>query len=192
MKSNIIKSIKEDKLLKGKLLSGIPYIYSYVTVQQFMYSNINNRYITLMSLLSSVIVIFFNSKWTKKDGHEITKRIFIPLILIETISYGILVVYFLYSRNVICFYLLNSVMYMIITNNICTALYYIEEKRYKENISNFRVNLDSVSSILTILGYGLAFIIPPSINIAFICFYISTIADNYFQIVVFKDTYKES
>lgn len=191
MKENLLKVVKKDKLLQGKLLSGIPYIYSYVTVQQFMYSNINNRWITLMSLLSSILVILFNSKWAKKDGHQITKKIFIPLIIMETIFYGILVGYFLISRNVVCFYLLNSIMHMVITNNICTSLYYIQEKRYGKDISIFRVNLDSVGSILTIIGYAAAFITPPSINVAFICFYISTVADNYFQIVVFKDTYKE-
>lgn len=35
-----LKSLKTDKLLKAKFLSGIPYMYSFTAMQQLLYSSI--------------------------------------------------------------------------------------------------------------------------------------------------------
>lgn len=147
---------------------------------------------TFMSLLAAVVLVYFTIKWRNKDGQEITKKIFKPMLLIETTSYGLLVGYFLISKNVIAFYVLNCLMNIIISQNICNCLYFIEAARYgEEKIAKYNMDKTAVGSINSIIGYGLSTLLPPTVNAAFIIFYIATVIDNYYQIKVYNDTFKK-
>lgn len=65
-----LKSLKTDKLLKAKFLSGIPYMYSFTAMQQLLYSSINARLLTFMDLFSSIAIIIINDKWVKYQIEE--------------------------------------------------------------------------------------------------------------------------
>lgn len=186
-------SLKTDKLLKARFLSGIPYMYSYTAMQQLLYSSINARLLTFMDLFSSIFIILINDKWSKLSdkGDEITKKIFKPLLIIETISYGILVVLYFINRNMIIFYILNSLMHVFITQNISSCMYYIQQKRYGKERAEFDINMSSIGCAIAIIGYIGATIIPPTIEVSFICFYLATILDNVYQLIVLNETYIE-
>lgn len=185
----ILQYLKEDQLLLGKLLGGIPYIYSYTAIQQLMYGNLNSRLINFMSIISAVLTIKLNNKWEDKDGNGITQKYFIPLMLVETVVYGALVCFYLVSRNIIIFYILNCLTNIFITLNITNCLEYLKQARYRDNRAEFQRRLSSIGSVNSIVGFTLATLKPPTVEIAFIAFYIATIADNYFQIKVFKKTF---
>lgn len=187
-----MKALKTDKLLKAKFLSGIPYMYSFTAMQQLLYSSINARLLTFMDLFSSIAIIIINDKWGKisNRGDEITKKIFKPLLLIETISYGILVIVYFINRNMVIFYILNSLMHIFITQNISSCMYYIQQKRYGEERAEFDINISSIGCAISIIGYIGATLIPPTIEVSFVCFYLATVLDNVYQIIVLKETYK--
>lgn len=188
----LFKEIKKDKMLLSNLLAGIPYMYSKTCVSQYMYQNLQDRLMTFMSLLAAVVLVYFTIKWRDKDGQEITKKIFKPMLIVETTSYGLLVGYFLLSKNVIAFYVLNCLMNIIISQNILNCLYFIEAVRYgEEKIAKYNMDKTAVGSINSIIGYGLSTLLPPSVNAAFIIFYIATVIDNYYQIKVYNDTFKK-
>lgn len=187
-----INALKNDMLLKARFLSGIPYMYSYTAMEQLIYASIEARLLTFMNLFTSLVIIIINDKWgkMKQKGDDITKKIFKPLLIIETICYGILVVLYFINRNIVLFYILNSIMSVLITQNISSCMYYIQQKRYNEDRAEFDINMTSIGCAIGIIGYIGATILPPSIEVSFICFYLATVLDNYYQIKVLNETYK--
>lgn len=188
----MVKNIFKDQMLLGKMLSGIPYLYGYTAINILLYSSLNSRLITFMNVIAAIITIFINKFWRDRNGNMLTKRTFIPLVIIETIGYGLLVLYYLETRNMNVFFVLNNIMSIIITYNICNGVGYIKAKRYPEDArGDFDIDLSTIGSINTIVGYGMATLIPPSVEVAFIAFFLAVVIDNGCQVNVFRATYKK-
>ena len=69
-------------------------------------------------------------------------------------------------------------------------MYYIQQKRYGEERAEFDINMSSIRCAISIIGYIGATLIPPTIEVSFVCFYLATVLDNVYQIIVLKETYK--
>ena len=81
-------------------------------------------------------------------------------------------------------------MHIFITQNISSCMYYIQQKRYGEERAEFDINMSSIGCAISIIGYIGATLIPPTIEVSFVCFYLATVLDNVYQIIVLKETYK--
>lgn len=158
--------------------------YPYIWVQ--VMNNISNKYVAITQIIGCISVIIFSSLWNKKSDSLFK---FYPLFcILETIVSLLLLLYLLiFSLNLRFYYIANTIIFALITRNICCGGIKLRAKRYpnekaRETFDNIN---NSFSAIATIIGSGIAIILKLPIEIMLIIAFIGNIIDNIIYICIF-------
>lgn len=196
---NILRSIKEDDLLKSMFLAGIIYNYCFIAIQVMIFSTLNSRIMSIGKAVTAVGTFIISLKWKdfvddkNKDPEDIVKKYYPYLLKAEFVVYPALIVLYLFTRNIIVFYSIDTIATIVLTTNASFCFEYLLCRKYSgKALADFRVNVKTVTCITSTTGMILATLIPPSVEVALICLFISNTIDNRYLNKVYEEVYLDN
>lgn len=157
-----------------------PYIYAETL------KAVPQSYISLEQILSCLGIIVFCRLWNKKS--DTLFRYYDKMLYLEIIADGILFVDVICREDLKFYFILNLMIYAIITRNICcggTKMRAMVNPTDKER-ECYDNNLNIICSIATLAGASIALLIDIPIRILFILALIGNTADNLFYLYIYR------
>lgn len=179
---------KLDGMLVATFLTTIFYSSTYPYIHKEIMANVSDSIIALNQIINCLSIVIFGSLWNKKSD-KIFKHYPIFCIL-ETVLSILLTVWATTTQNIIAYYIIDTLIFAIVTRNICCGGVKLRAIRYNTEIEreHFDNNNNSASAIATILGSIIAMMLDLDFSIML---WISTIGgaiDNMFYFVIFENT----
>lgn len=177
-----------DAMLLATLITTMFYSATYPYIHKEIVTNVSESIIALSQIVNCLSVIVFSSIWNKA-GNKLFK--FYPAICIAETLLGVgssLLATF--TSNVLVYYVLDTLIFAIVTRNIICGGVKLKAMRYKneKERERFDNNNNSMSAIATIIGSIAAMIL----DLDFITMlWIATIGnavDNVFYVFIYQKT----
>ena len=184
---------KLDIMLVATFVTTLFYSSTYPYIYVEIMKSISNKYVAITQIICCVSVIIFSAIWNK-HSEKLFK--FYPLFcVLEAILSLLLLIYILgFSLNLGFYYIANTVIFAIITRNICCGGIKLRAKRYpnEEMREKFDNKNNSVSAIATLVGSGISIVLKLPIDVMIILAFIGGILDNIIYIVIFYQEMKKN
>src|SRR3712207_4218286 len=166
-----MKTLLKDKLLMANFLSNLFFSFSFPTIHCFLINNINQRIISLNSIVTCISGILFPIIWNKYSDKLYVKWRY--LLSAETIAYTIAIMLMLFGKiNGRIYYFVDTLFFAVITKNIICGNNKLKSIRYAKD--NEREQYDNNCNIVTncssLIGFGTSFLFNMQIKIVFILF----------------------
>lgn len=179
------KRLHIDGILLATFLTTIFYSSTYPYIHKQIMMVASDSLIALNQIINCVSVIIFSTIWNKKSD-KLFK--FYPLFCILEIMFEITIaIYVIITNNLIGYYLLDTIVFAIITRNICCggvklrAIRYNSEKK-REYFDN---NNNSAYSLATIIGSIIAMFLNLNFTTMLCLATFGNMIDNIFYIVIY-------
>ena len=172
-------------MLTANFISTLFYAASYPYIYAEMMKVIPHLYISIEQLLSCIGTIVFCWIWNRYSDRLF--RYYYLILLAEMTADVILFADVLIRRNLSFYFLLNVIIYAIITRNLCCggtkmrALVNPTEQ-LREQYDN---NSSIVNSVATIMGAGFAALFPQTLTALFVLALIGNVSDNFFYLYIY-------
>lgn len=173
-------------MLITNLICSFFYALSYPYIYAETLKAVDKSYISLEQIISCLGVVLFGVLWNKK-GDYLYKRY--PIIIVsETIADIALMTHVLLTGNLKFYFLANVIIYAVITRNMANGGIRLRAKVHPDEKSRERYdnNCNIVNSVATLLGAGVAMILPIDLHILFILALIGNISDNFSYHYIYK------
>lgn len=187
-----MRKIKFDGMILAALICTTFYSTSYPFIhKQIMYYASDNL-IALNQIINCVSIVLFGFIWNK------TKRLFNfypALCIIEGILSIGSTIFAITTHNIIAYYIIDTLIFSIVTRNICCGGIKLRAMRYntEEQRERYDNNNNSANAIGTIVGSCLAMILDLNFETMLIVATIGNTVDNIFYICIyFKERKKIS
>lgn len=182
--------IIRDKLVLSSFISGLFYALAYPTIITKLVSEVGSRVVSFNAICVSIAGIFIPIIWNKHSDTIYKKYGY--LFIIETISYSIICIAVLSAIiTVKDYYILDTILFCIVSKNIICGNNKLKVLRYKDNErEEYDNNILLVSNASSLIGFIISFIFAIPINIAFICITIGICADNFAYFISWKKSLK--
>lgn len=172
-------------MLTANFLSTLFYAVSYPYIYAELVKVVPKAYISIEQILACAGTIIFCSIWNKYSDKLF--RHYKLILLTEVIADTVLFSDVLIRQNLNFYFLLNVIIYSIITRNLCCGGTKMRAKvnpteKDRERYDN---NANVVSSVATLLGSGFAMICDVPLTILFILAFIGNIVDNFFYLYIY-------
>ena len=164
------------------LFYSMSYPYIYVEIVKV----IERKYISFEQIISCLGIVLFSSIWNKYGKFLFEHQI--KFLILEVIADVILFADVLIRNDLRFYFVLNILIYAIITKNLSCGGVRMRAKvnpteELREHYDN---NSNSISAISTLLGTAVVLIIPIKLNTLFILALIGNTADNFFYLYIYK------
>lgn len=149
-----------------------------------------DSFIALNQIINCVSIIIFGCLWNKKSDKLFR---FYPLFcLLESLSGIVTTIFAIITGNIIAYYMLDTIVFAIITRNICCGGVKLRVIRYdsEEKREHFDNNNNSVSSFATILGSVIAMFLDLDFKTMLCIATFGNMIDNIFYVFIFFNTKK--
>ncbi len=179
--------IIKDKLIVGNFISNLFYSLGYPTVHYILISNINEKMISLNSILLCISGIILPIVWNKYSDKLYEKYGY--LLSIEAILYTLLTILIIigFIDNK-AYYFIDTILFALVTKNIICGNNRLTSMRYKNKDREiFDNSIVSVSNMSSLIGFGISFVFTIPVNIAFIFMGLGIVADNIFYYRAYKE-----
>lgn len=181
---------KIDGMLLATFLATIFYSSTYPYIHKEIMSNVSDSVIALNQIVNCVSIIVIGGMWNKKSD-KLFKHY--PVFCICESLFGLLVTLWVSNtHNIMAYYIADTLVFSIITRNICCGAIKLRAIRYTSETERERFdnNNNSAYALATIVGS----IIAMMLNLDFIVMlWIATFGnmiDNVFYLWIFKTTNK--
>lgn len=183
-----INNIFKDDLLIGNFLSNLFYSIAYPTIHFILISDVTEKLISANQIIICFAGIIFPIIWNQKSDRLYKKYGY--LLSLEGILYSLLIVAILFSViTPRMYYLVDTILFSILTKNIICGLNKLKIYRYKGNTrEEYDNNVNIVCNISSLIGFSISLIVSISKNIAFIFMGIGIVLDNIFYYKAYKLT----
>ena len=150
-----------------------PYIYAE------MMKVVNHIYISGEQIVTCLGVIIFGLLWNKKG--DVLYKHYLWIITAEIIADGFLFAHVLITGDLRFYFVLNVLIYALITRNMANGGIRLRAKVHPDERSRERYdnNCNIVSSIATLIGAGLAMVLNMSLTVLFIAALVGNVFDNF-------------
>lgn len=150
-----------------------PYIYAE------MMKVVNHIYISGEQIVTCLGVIIFGLLWNRK-GDFLYKH-YLWIVTAEIIADVFLFAHVLITGNLKFYFVLNVLIYALITRNMANGGIRLRAKVHPDEKSRERYdnNCNIVSSVATLIGAGIAIIIPMKLTVLFIAALVGNVFDNF-------------
>lgn len=186
-----MKKLRTNKQLSNLMLlsnfiSCVFYSASYPYVYAETLKAVSRNYISFEQIVSCLGIAIFGMLWNR-FGNRYFKHYRLILIA-ETLADGFLFAHVLVTGNLKFYFVLNVLIYAIITKNlICGGV----KMRAKVNPTEadrerYDNNSSTCSAIASLLGAGIAIISQPSLFVLFILALIGGVIDNFFYFYIYE------
>lgn len=188
--------IKQKRLsnlmLLANFISGLFYATSYPYIYAETVQVIPRQFLALEQILCCISTIIFCKLWNKYSDRFFNhyRLILWAEIIADTILFSDVMI----RGNLSFYFLLNIIIYSLITRNLACGGTKMRAKvnpteKLRERYDN---NNQIVSATSTLLGAGFAIICPLDLQILFIFALIGNIVDNFFYLYIYNQIKKES
>lgn len=177
-------------MLIAAFFSDLFYAMSYPYIYAETIKVVPKSYITVEQLLACLGTIIFCGLWNKYSDRLF--KHYRKILVVEIIADIILFADVITRGNLKFYFLLNIIIYSIITRNLAcggTKLRALCNPTEKER-ERYDNNNNVIASVSTILGASTALIIPQNINILFILALIGNTVDNFFYLYIYNKLQK--
>lgn len=185
-----IKKIKIDGMILATLICTIFYATSYPFIhKQIMYYASDNL-IALTQIINCVSIVLFGFIWNKTDK---LFNFYPALCIVEGILSVGSTIFAIITHNVVAYYIIDTLIFSIITRNICCGGIKLRTIRYntEEQREHYDNNNNSANAIGTIIGSTLAMILDLNFELMLIIATIGNTVDNIFYIIIYCNEMKK-
>lgn len=185
-----IKKIKIDGMILATLICTIFYATSYPFIhKQIMYYASDNL-IALTQIINCVSIVLFGFIWNKTDK---LFNFYPTLCIVEGILSVGSTIFAIITHNVVAYYIIDTLIFSIITRNICCGGIKLRSIRYntEEQREHYDNNNNSANAIGTIIGSTLAMILDLNFELMLIIATIGNTVDNVFYIIIYCNEMKK-
>lgn len=176
--------VKVDGMLTATFLTTLFYSSTYPYIHKEIISNVSDNFIAVNQIINCLSIVVFGLIWNKKKS--LFK--FYPLFcILETVLGVSTTVYALLSKNIVCYYILDTLVFSLITRNIICGGARLRAMRYKteDERAKFDNNDNSAMAAATIIGSLIAMILKLDFNAMLIIATFGNIIDNIFYINIY-------
>lgn len=183
-----MKNIKLDGMLLATFLTTIFYSSTYPYIHKQIMMVATDSIIALNQIINCISIIIFGSIWNKKS-----EKLFVyyPIFCVIETMFGILTtIYAILTYNLVAYYLLDTIVFAIVTRNICCGGVKLRAIRYttEEEREHFDNNDNSSYSLATIIGSVVAMFINLDFKTMLCLATFGNAIDNIFYICIFYNT----
>lgn len=166
-------------MLTTNLICNLFYSMSYPYIYAEMMKVVNHFYISGEQIVTCLGVIVFGLLWNKKG--DFLYRHYLWIVTAEIIADGFLFAHVLITGDLKFYFVLNVLIYALITRNMANGGIRLRAKVHPDEKSRERYdnNCNIVDSIATLLGAGIAMILPMNLTVLFIAALIGNVFDNF-------------
>ena len=185
------RKIRIDGMLLATLLTNLFYSATYPYIHKQVMECVSDSIIALNQIINCLSIIIIGAIWNRKS-----KKLFnlYPLYcVLETMVGIVTTVYVIISKNIVVYYILDTLVFAIITRNIICGGIKLRAIRYdtEDKREHFDNNNNSMSAIATILGSVIAMFLTLNFNTMIILATIGNCIDNIFYIMIWYKTNKQ-
>ena len=182
-----MKRIKFDGMIVATFLTNLFYASTYPYIHKIIMTEASDDLVAFNQIINCVTIVLFGSIWNKKSNSLFK---FYPILLtIEIICNVTLSLWVIFSNasNIVVYYMMDTLIFSIVTRNICCGYIKLKAARYRTEDAReqFDNNNNSASAIATIIGSVIAMILELNFNTMLILATIGNIIDNIFYICIF-------
>lgn len=180
-----MRKFKVDSMLLCTFICTTLYSATYPYIYKLVIAAISDRLLAVNQIVECMSIVFFGEVWKRNKKFF---KYYPVLCIIETIASIGLAVYTVITQNMVGYYILNTLIYALITRNIICGGIKLKALRYstEETRERFDNNNNSVSSIATILGSLIAMVLNLNFSSMIIIAILGNTIDNIFYIYIYK------
>lgn len=181
---------KPDGIIVATFLTTLFYASTYPYINKFIISNVSESMIALNQIVNCGSIIIFSSLWNK-IGEKLFK--FYPVYLILEIVVNLfMTIYAITTGNIVAYYLLDTLVFSVITRNIICGGIKLRAKRYnsEEKRSIFDNTENIAYAAATICGSLIAMFMSFDFTKMLIIATVGNCIDNIFYVVIYNKTMK--
>lgn len=175
-------------MLMATFLTTIFYSSTYPYIHKEVMMVASDSLIALNQIINCISIIVCGWIWNNKSEKLFG---FYPVYcVLETVLGIITTIYAITTENIIAYYLLDTIVFAVVTRNICCGGVKLRAIRYnsEEKREHFDNNNNSVSSLATILGSIIAMFLNLDFKIMLCIATFGNMIDNVFYIFIFYHT----
>lgn len=176
----------KDNLIKASLVNYLLYSMAFPVIQKTLIDSVSSKYIAANSIITCLMVIVLGQIWNKYNKKMY--KLYGVFLLFEGLFYTSLinsVIFGIVSYKF--FYIVDTLIFALISKNITFGYNKLKSIRYKENKRNgFDNNILIITSIASLIGYSISFIIDIPVKLAFGFVLIGIIINNIGFYLVYK------
>ena len=175
-----------DGMLLATFLTTIFYSSTYPYIHKEVMTVASDSLIALNQIINCVSVIVCGWIWNKKSERLFR---FYPVFCVTETTLGIMTTIFaITTRNILAYYVLDTIVFAVVTRNICCGGVKLRAIRYnsEEKREHFDNNNNSVSALATILGSVIAMFLDLNIETMLSIATFGNAIDNIFYIFIFR------
>lgn len=188
--NDIKTKIHIDGMLLATFLTTIFYSSTYPFIHKEVMTVATDTFIALNQIINCISIILFGRIWNKKSERLFR---FYPAYCVAETTLGIMTTVFaITTRNILAYYMLDTIVFAVVTRNICCGGVKLRAIRYnsEEKREHFDNNNNSVSSLATILGSVIAMFLDLNFETMICIATFGNAIDNIFYIFIFYNTRK--
>lgn len=183
--------LRFDGMLIATLLTNIFYAATYPFIHKMIMMVVSDSLIAINQIVNCISIIVFGFIWNKKSEKLFN---YYPLYCVLETILGIgTTIYAIMTNNLIAYYMLDTLIFAIITRNICCGGVKLRALRYnsEESREHFDNNNNSMSALATILGSIIAIYLKLNFPIMLCLATFGNMIDNIFYVFIFINTRKK-
>lgn len=177
---------KIDGMLLATFLTTIFYSATYPYIHKEIMANVSDSAIALSQIINCLSIVIFGWLWNKKSDKLF--KYYPVLCVAEAILSVNLTIWVTTTYNIMAYYIVDMLIFSIITRNICCGGVKLKAIRYKSEVEreHFDNNNNSAYAVATIIGSIIAMILELDFSTMLWIATIGNTIDNIFYILIFK------
>lgn len=178
---------KIDSMLLATFLTTIFYSATYPFIHKLIMESVSDNIVALNQIINCISIVLLGSLWNKKSDKLFN---YYPLFCIGETILGICsTVWATTTNNIMAYYLIDTMIFAVITRNICCGGVKLRAIRYRteKDRERFDNNNNSASAIATIIGSIIAMVLDLDFSIMLWIATFGNAIDNIFYIFIFKE-----
>ena len=185
-----MKTNKLDGMLVATFLTTIFYSVTYPYIHKEVMANVSDNIVALNQIINCLSIVILGSLWNKKSNKLF--KYYPMFCILETVLSISLTIWATTTKNIMAYYIIDTLIFSIVTRNICCGGVKLRAIRYntEEDREHFDNNNNSSSAIATILGSIIAMILDLDFSIMLWLATLGNAIDNVFYIFIYKSTQK--
>lgn len=183
---------KPDGMLIATFLTTLFYSATYPYIHKEIMQVVSDNMVAVNQIINCVSIIVFGSFWNRMSDKLF--RFYSLLCVLETCAGIASTVWAISTGNIAAYYLLDTIIFAVITRNICCGGNKLRALRYTTEAlrEQFDNNDNSACAAATIIGSCIAMVLKLDFGRMLILATIGNAIDNIFYICIYCKTIKKS